>query len=432
MHESSSRGRRARRRHKKLAAVAATALVSAGLAACSSSSSAAPVLSWYINPDVGGQDAVAKRCSTKDYTIQTQILPTDATQQRIQLARRLAAEDSSIDIMSIDPPYTAELANAGYLAPIPQDFANKLKQQSFKAATTAATWEGKLVVAPFWSNTQVLWYRKSFVKKAGIDMSKPVTWDQIIKAASDNGGTVAVQANKYEGYLVWINALITGAGGQVVKNAEKGAEATIAVNSPAGEDAAKIIEELARSKAAPADLSVSTEGTATSTFAGDSGAFMVNWTYVYHNYDESDPAVAKDLGYARYPETVPGKTSRPPYGGIGVGVSKYSKHVDQAMQAVACITSPKSQAVNANITGNMPASQAGYDDPDIKKTYPPEVIKLFEDSLNTAGTRAVTPYYGDLAGGLLSTWHPPSSVNNSTPKNSSTFVEKVLQGDALL
>ena len=115
--------------------------------------------------------------------------------------------------MSIDPPYTAEFANAGYLAKIPQDLQDKLKEQSFKGAIEAATWDDQLVVAPFWSNTQVLWYRKSFVEKAGLDMSKPVTWDQIIDAAAKNGGKVAVQANKYEGYVVWINALISGAGG---------------------------------------------------------------------------------------------------------------------------------------------------------------------------------------------------------------------------
>ncbi len=126
------------------------------------------------------------------------MLPQDANEQRIQLARRLAAHDSGIDIMSIDPPFSAEFSNAGFLAPIPQSLQDKLTQQSFKGATAAATWNGKLVVAPFWSNTQVLWYRKSFVQKAGIDMSQPVTWDQIIDAASKNGGKVAVQANKYE------------------------------------------------------------------------------------------------------------------------------------------------------------------------------------------------------------------------------------------
>ena len=238
--------------------VLAVALVLlAGLLAACSSASAKPVLTWYINPDTGGQDAVAKRCSTSQYTIATQVLPTDAGQQRIQLARRLAARDSSIDLMSIDPPYTAEFANAGYLAPVPADLASTLRKQSFRSALAAATWKGRLVVAPFWSNTQVLWYRKSFVQKAGIDMSKPVTWNQIITAASENGGTVAVQANKYEGYVVWINALVSGAGGALVKDAAKGAEATISISSPAGRDAATVIEDLAHSKAAPPDLSVS-------------------------------------------------------------------------------------------------------------------------------------------------------------------------------
>ena len=127
---------------------------------------------WYINPDAGGQAKVAENCSTDDYTIKTQVLPQDASQQRIQLARRLAAEDPEIDIMSIDPPYTAEFANAGFLAPIPDDLQAKLKEQSFKGAIDAATWDDQLVVAPFWSNTQVLWYRKSFAEKAGIDMTQ--------------------------------------------------------------------------------------------------------------------------------------------------------------------------------------------------------------------------------------------------------------------
>lgn len=431
MARASSRGSRARARRRQLAVGAATAVSLGVLAACSASS-ATPVLNWYINPDTGGADAVAKNCSTKDYTIKTQMLPTDATQQRIQLARRLAAQDSSIDIMNIDPPYTAELANAGYLAPIPADLAAKLKQQSFTAATTAATWKGKLVTAPWWSNTQVLWYRKSFVDKIHMDMSKPVTWDQIIKAASDNGGTVAVQANKYEGYVVWINALIMGAGGQIVQNAEKGADATVALDTPAAKDAARIIEELSHSKAAPADLSVSNEGTAGTTFGGPQGAFMVNWTYIWHNYDSTAPDVAKDIGYARYPQTVPGKMSRPPYGGIGLGVSRFSKHIKQSLQAVACLTTPKNQAVNAEITGNMPASSAGYDDPAIKKAYPPALIKLFEDSVDTAGPRSVTPYWGDMVTGILRKWHPPASVNSSTPQNSTTFIEDALHGKALL
>jgi multiple sugar transport system substrate-binding protein len=389
-------------------------------------------LVWYINPDSGGQAAIAKTCSTDKYTITTQTLPQDANQQRVQLARRLEAHDSGIDLMSIDPPYTAEFANGGLLAPIPEDEQQTLKDQSFKGAADAATWGGKLVVYPFWSNTQVLWYRKSFVQKVGLDMSQPVTWDQIIKAASDGGGTVAVQANKYEGYVVWINALVSGAGGSLVTDASKGVDADVTINSKAGDDAAQVISDLAHSKAAPPDLSIAQEGQAGSSFGASNGAFMVNWTYIWHNYDATQPDVAKDIGYAMYPETVQGETSRPPYGGIGIGVSSYSHHIDEANEAAACLVEPKQQATQAAITGNMPASPAGYQDPQIQKLFPPELIKLFEDSVNAAAPRTVTPYWSDISGAIQSTWHPPTSVSQSTPSKSATFIHDVLTGKKLL
>src|SRR3954451_6605787 len=228
---------------RTVAGITAGLVASGLLAACSANAGSADTLIWYINPDAGGQAKVAANCSTDTYKIETQVLPQDANEQRIQLARRLAAHDSGIDLMSIDPPYTAEFANAGFLAPMPQDLQSKLKAQSFKGAVNAATWNGQLVVAPFWSNTQVLWYRKSFVKKAGIDMSQPVTWDQIIDSASKNGGKVAVQANKYEGYVVWINSLIAGAGGEIATDTDKGVDLTLGLDSEAGDKAAAVIEK---------------------------------------------------------------------------------------------------------------------------------------------------------------------------------------------
>lgn len=412
---------------------ATVGLVASGLlAACSADASSGDTLVWYINPDAGGQAKVAENCSTDDYTIKVQVLPQSASEQRIQLARRLAAGDPEIDLMSIDPPYTAEFANAGYLAEIPQELQDKLEEQSFQGAVDAATWDGQLVVAPFWSNTQVLWYRKSFAEKAGIDMSKPVSWDQVIDAAADNGGKVAVQANKYEGYVVWINALISGAGGEIATDTEKGVDLTLEIDSPEGEKAAAIIEKLAGSRAAPADLSVSNEGTAGGTFGGDAGAFMVNWTYIWTNYDETQPEVKDDLGFARYPQSTEGEESRPPYGGIGIGVSKFSKNRDAAMEAVECMTSPDNQGVNAELTGNMPASSAGYDYPALKDIYPQELLDLFQESLDAAAPRTVTPYWSDISGGIQTSWHPTDRVDSQTPPDSQQFVEDVLQGRRLL
>ncbi|HYF73686.1 MAG TPA: extracellular solute-binding protein [Nocardioides sp.] len=429
------RPRRPRRRRtgRGPAAAASLALFSGLLAACSASAdSGTPELVWYTNPDAGGQAKVAEDCSTDDYTISTQVLPQDANQQRIQLARRLAAEDPQIDIMSIDPPFTAEFANAGYLAELPQELQDKLSEQSFEGATTAATWEDQLVVAPFWSNTQVLWFRKSFVEKTDLDMGQPVTWDQIIDAAADNGGKVAVQANKYEGYVVWINSLIAGAGGEIATDTEEGVDLQLELDGEAAAEAAAVIEKLAGSAAAPADLSVSQEGQAGGTFGSADGAFLTNWTYIWTNYDETQPEVKEDIGYARYPQTVEGEESRPPYGGIGVGVSAYSDNVEEAMQAIECITSPENQGVNAELTGNMPASAEGYDYPALKDIYPQDLLDLFQESLEAAAPRTVTPYWSDISGGIQSTWHPPSGVDGNTPEDSQQFVEEVLKGEGLL
>lgn len=419
------------RRLARLAAPAGALTLACGLlAACGGDGSGKPELIWYTNPDAGGQEAVAKACSTDAYTISVQVLPQDASQQRIQLARRLAAGDPAIDLMSLDPPFTAEFANAGYLAEIPQDMQDKFREQAFESAATAATWEDELVVAPFWSNVQVLWYRKSFVEKAGLDMGQPVTWDQIITAASDNDGQIGVQANKYEGYSVWINALISGAGGEIATETDAGTEAKIEIGSDAGKEAARVIESLASSKAAPSDLSVSNEGTAGTTFGGDQGSFLVNWTYIWGNY--GDDRLGDDIGYARYPQTVEGEESRPPYGGIGIGVSSASDNEKEAIDALECLTSPESQGLNAELTGNMPSSEAGYEQPAVKELFPPELIALFQESLDAAAPRTVSPYWSDISSAIQSTWHPASSVDENTPEKSSDFIEDILKGGSLL
>ena len=346
-----------------LAAAAIIALASGLLTACSCESARARRRSSGTSTRTpAARRKVAANCSTDQYTITTQVLPQDANEQRDPAGPAARRPGLGHRHHEHRPPVHRGVLERRLPGPAPAEPAGQAEPAVVQERRpTAATWDGKLVVAPFWSNTQVLWYRKSFVQKAGIDMSKPVTWDQIINAAAENGGKVAVQSNKYEGYVVWINALISGAGGEIATDTSKGLDMKLEINSPAGEKAAAVIEKLAHSPAAPADLSVAQEGQAGTTFATPQGSFMVNWTYIYNNYEATDPGFNKDIGYTRYPETVQGEPSRPPYGGIGLGVSTYSNHVDDAMQAVECLTSPENQEVNAEITGNMPASQAGYD-----------------------------------------------------------------------
>lgn len=426
--------------------VASLALGSSLLAACGGSEGK-PTLNWYINPD--GQDTLnklAEDCSTDEYDIAIQLLPASATDQRTQLARRLAAGDSSTDLMSLDPVFVPEFANAKWLKPFEGDLADQvLDDDVLKGAAETVTWNDQVVAAPQWANTQVVWFRKSLAEAAGLDMSQPVTWDQVIDAASEEGGTVGVQANRYEAYVVWINSLIQGAGGNILDpdTVEDGRDAKVTIDSAAGKDAAAVIEKLADSPAAQPDLTTSNEGTSLGQMFPENGPgeFMTNWTFVYKNYEgligkpggPADEQAFEDLGWARYPQTVEGEESRPPIGGIDIGVGAFSKHPDFAQEAAVCVTNAEAQSALAVNEGLMPSRQSVYDSAELKEAYPADLLQLYSESVDTGGPRPKSAFYSQVSSAIQSRWHSPRSVSpDSTPKQSADFLTAILRGEALL
>lgn len=424
-------------------AMCATVALSGSLLAGCSSESGKPTLNWYINPDgVESLTQIAEDCSTDNYDIAIQLLPSSATDQRTQLARRLAANDSSTDLMSLDPVFVAEFANAGWLSQLPDDKASPITDENgdyLRGAADTVVWDNGVYAFPQWANTQVLWYRKSLADAAGLDMTQPVTWDQIIDGAAANNGTVGIQGNKYEAYVVLINALIQGAGGDIVSNTEAGREASVDIDSDAGRRAAAIIQKLAQSEAAQPDLTVSNEGTTLPYMFADSGAgeFMVNWTFVYSNYqalvgDTLTQDQFDDLAWARYPETVAGTASKPPVGGIDIGVGAFSKHPDYAMEAAECVTNTDAQVRLASESGLMPSTNTAYQDQTLTEAYPADLLELFRSSVDEGGPRPKSAFYSMISSAVQARWHPPTTVNSDTPARSAEFLRAVLEGKALL
>jgi multiple sugar transport system substrate-binding protein len=421
--------------------VAVTLGVVAPLAACASTGSGVPTLDWYINPDNGGQATIAQQCSEASggkYTITTQLLPRDAASQREQLARRLAAHDSSIALMSLDPVVVPEFAEAGFLAPVPDDVASAATDGVAKGAVEASTWRDKVVALPFWANTQLLWYRKSVAKAAGLDMSKPVTWDQLIDAATKTNKLLAVQGAKAESLTVWINALIASAGGEILTNPEASADdAKLGLDTPEGKAAATIMHEIGTSGVGGPGLPSEDEPASLTKFQGSDGSFMVNWPFVWTSTQTAvqskslDQSVLDDIGWAEYPQTTAGQQARPPFGGISLGVGAFTSHTDLAFEAAQCIVSPEHQAQYFISDGNPAASLEAYDDPKVQKAYP--MYALIRKSLEDAAPRPQTPFYNQISTGLQRTWYPVSGIDpDTTPRTSSDFITAVLRGDRLL
>ncbi|WP_421742270.1 extracellular solute-binding protein [Cellulomonas sp.] len=429
------------RRRRALALVTVLA-VAAPLAACASTASGPPVLTWYINPDNGGQAEIAQQCTESAggaYSIETSVLPRNASAQREQLARRLAAKDSSIDIMSLDPPFIPELAEPGFLAPVPPDVQAAVTKDVVQGALDGATWKDELVTVPFWANTQLLWYRKSVAETAGLDPEKtPVTWQQIMDAAKDQDKYLAVQGKKAESLTVWINALVESAGGQILENPEAPAdEVQLGLETPAGEAAATIIGTIGTEGLGGPGLPTEDEGASLSIFQGDKGSFMVNWPFVWSATQASvedgtlDQSLLDDIGWALYPQVTEGTESAPPYGGINLGIGAYSTHVDLAYEAAQCIVTPEHQAQYFATNGNPPSNTTAYDDQAVKDAFP--MADVIRESLELAAPRPQTPYYNEVSSGLQETWHPPSAVTpEKTPTESTDLITAVLRGEQLL
>lgn len=434
-----------RRRGRRGLAAATLAMASLALAACGGAddtSGSGNRLTWYINPDSGGADpskegqaGLAKKCSDASdgrYSITVQLLPNDASEQRQQLLRRLAADDEGVDIMSIDPVFVAEFAEANFLEPVPEDKVETFTGDNVDPIVESAMWKDQMVAAPFWANTQVLWYRKSVAQEAGLDMEKPVTWEQVIEAAEKTGTTVGVQAMRYEGYMVWINALVAGAGGQVVENpGADGPDLKFGLDTDAGREAATIIRSISDKGLAGPAMGSSDETVALDLFQSDKSGFLLNWPYVYSALQGNEVDWLDDVGWTRYPQTVEGEESRPPLGGIELGVNQASTKKELAWEAIECISSEENQKAYMLGSGNPAANRKVYDDPEIKKAFP--TAELIVESLDAGAPRPLTQYYGDVSAAIQREYSPPGSVDaETTPKKTTTLLVDVLKGDALL
>jgi len=366
----------------------------------------ATTLNWFVQIQPGGSfQEVAKRCEQESkgrYEINLELLPTDASQAREQLVRRLGAKDSTIDVLGMDVVWTAEFANAGWLSEFPAQEGRQVTKGVFDSVVDTATFENKLYGAPFNSNTQLLWYRTDEIKKA------PTTWDQMIDEAENigpDGGLIQVQANQYEGFTAWFNALLESAGGHILSGPET-------VDLPEGptDEALEVMGTLGNSSVAAPDIDTSTEDTARLGFEAGASAFMVNYTFAYASAQANAPDVAKNMGFAPYPRVVENHPSRPPLGGFNLGVSAYSDNTDLAFEAAACMSGPDSQLTATELDGLPPSNEALYKDKVVKKAYP-GFADLVQRSIDNAGPRPATPAYQDVSLAIQRSLHPPSSID---------------------
>ena len=315
---------------------------------------------------------------TKDTGIKVKLVPHPAASDAAysQLARNFSSHSSAIDVMMLDVVWP------GAFAPYLVDLKPKLGKQAklhAKGIVDNDTVDGKLIAMPWFGDFGILYYRTDLLKKYGYK-TPPKTWAALgemakkiqdgERASNANFYGFVYQGNAYEGLtcdaLEWV---ASNGGGNFIDNGK------VTINNPK----AAAILNLQRSwvgKITPRGVTSYAEEDARNAFDAGNAAFMRNWPYAY-SASQTTPVKGK------FDVTVlPHGTGQPSVGTVGgwqLGVSKYSKHPDAAIEFVRYMTSPAVEKFDAIYNTNVPTIPAVARDKAVVKANPylkPEIANV--------------------------------------------------------
>jgi trehalose/maltose transport system substrate-binding protein len=392
------------------AGAAGVVLASSVLAACASAGAATsgpPTLNFYSFNDPSGAVATAVENCTRQsggkYVISYNKLPAAADDQRLQMVRRLAAGDTSMDILGLDVTWEAEFAEAGWILPWTGSDKQQAEAGTLAVPLQTATWDNQLYAVPYNSNTQLLWYRSDLVK------TPPATWDEMISdaehlAKEGQPHLIEIQGAQYEGSTVWFNTLVASAGGSIL--ARGGQQASL--GAPAVK-ALTIMKRLGTSVAADPSLPVQMEDQNRLAMEAGVAAFEINYPFVYPSMHANDPELFKHFKWALYPRVNADEPAHVTIGGIDLAVSKYSPNPQLAFQAALCLRDRENQ-LNAAVKGGLPPTlESLYSDKAMVAAYPFHADIL--TSLQTASVRPKTPAYQNVSIVISHNVSPPADIN---------------------
>jgi trehalose/maltose transport system substrate-binding protein len=329
----------------------------------------------FIGDSVGGshaRDVALAKQFTKDTGIKVKVVPhpTASDASYSQLARVFSSKSSSFDVAMLDVLWPG--AFAPFLVDLKPKLGKEAKQHT-PGLIANDTVGGKLVAMPWFGDFGILYYRTDLLKKYGYT-SPPTTWTQLFamakkiqdgeQASNDKFYGLVFQGNSYEGLtcdaLEWYQS--SGAGG-FIDNGK------VTINNKKG---AAVLDQFAAQigKTTPRDVTTYQEGEAHTAFVEGNAAFMRNWPYAYSI--GQDPKSSKIVG--KFSVTVlphsPGGKSVATVGGWQLGVNKYSKHVDAAIEFVRYMTSAPVQKFDAITNTNVPTIPSVAKDPAVVKVNP--------------------------------------------------------------
>ncbi|MAC81550.1 MAG: ABC transporter substrate-binding protein [Rhodobacteraceae bacterium] len=369
--------------------------LAAGFAAVALSASGLGATELNIVHGAVGKDQEVLRAALDRYeaetgnTVNIVSMPERTTDQFAQFKLWLSAGSSDIDVYRLDVIWAPQLAD--HFIDL-TDATADIIDQFVPAAVASQTVDGKLVALPMFLGAPALYYRADLLETYG--KAVPTTWTEMTETArqimdaereagnSDMWGYV-FQGAAYEGLtcnaMEWI---ASNGGGHVVEP-----DGAISVMNDKAVEALELAASWPGTISPPGVLNYAEED-ARGVFQSGNAVFMRNWNYAYALVTGDDSPIKDVVDVTTLPAGDSGDGASI-LGGSHLGVAKYSKHQDEAIELVRFLNNEESQRARAIQSSRPPTLKALYEDPEIAETQP--FIPLWKPVIDNAIVRPAAP-----------------------------------------
>jgi multiple sugar transport system substrate-binding protein len=295
------------------------------------------------------------------------LLPEAENGQLAQLTANLQAGSSTYDVIGMDVIWTAEFASAGWIIPLESSMFPL--GDFLRPAVDTAMYNGHLWAVPYYSNAEVLYYRKDILAKAG--KQPPKTWAQLEEEAKTIAPRYGMQGYAgqlapYEGLTVNFADALQSAGGSILS--PEGT--TVTVDSPQAQAGLNFLVGGLRDGWIPKSSLSYEEESSWTDFESGNLLFLNNWPFIYSQASQPGPAnkVYGKVGVVPLPGLDgPGSSS---LGGANLAVSAFSRHQATAIKFIRYLTSLPEERQLLVDSGFPPVWTSLYSDTAMVKLFP--------------------------------------------------------------
>ncbi|AFY53996.1 carbohydrate ABC transporter substrate-binding protein, CUT1 family [Rivularia sp. PCC 7116] len=291
--------------------------------------------------------------------------------------------DSPYDLINMDVIWTPKFAAAGWLL----DLTDKITKQELAAFSQkdveGRRYKGKLYAVPMRSDVGMLYYRKDLLKEAGFN--PPESFDDLVKISQSlqektnvNWGYVW-QGKQYEGLAAMFVEILEGFGGYWVNPDTL----EVGLDKPQTIEAIEFLKNTIKpTEISPAGVTTYQEEETRQIFQNGESVFLRNWPYVWPLANKESSPVDGKIAIKPMVHTKNG-SSGACLGGWALGISKSSKHPEEAWKAIKYFTSEAAQRKFILEAGFVPSRRSLFTDPQIVAKYPhyPELLKVVDKAV---------------------------------------------------